>query len=190
MSDTIKKLEDLGKGMVKQIDNNEGPTFESTLRTKSNTMYDETYGCLRTGDKKETRKYLSVAQARTFMQTVAIAAKTREFLKQDLHTSIRGLFYQLKFSLGENLDEDLFTEQSESNALIEDLEVALKVKREDLHLTTDRKGFVAGPMKILDKFGGDETVIDLEKQGRSGWSIPSDVDNGMEIKSLDADYVG
>jgi DNA topoisomerase-6 subunit A len=189
MSDASAKLEGLGKQMVKQVHAGEGPTFESTLRTKSNTIFDEAMGCLRTGEKKEVRKFLSVAQARTFMQTVAIAAKTRVFLKENLHTSIRGLFYQLKFSLGEDIDEDLFTEQTESNALIEDLEVALKIKREDLNLTTDRKGFVAGPMTLLDRFGGDETIIDLEKQGRSGWSIPSDVDNGMEIKSLDADYV-
>ncbi len=191
MSDSgaMKKLEGMGKSMVEEVKKGEGPTFETTLRTKSNTLFDEAMGCLRTGDKKELRKFLSVAQARTFMQTVAIASKTRQFLREDLHTSIRGLFYQLKFSLGEDIDEDLFTEQSESNALIEDLEVALKIKREDLHLTTDRKGFVAGPMTILDKFGGEETLIDLEKQGRSGWSIPSDVDNGMEIKRLDADYV-
>jgi len=185
----IKKLDSLGKGMVEEIDKGEGPHFETTLRTKSNTLFDEAIGCLRTGNKKEMRRFLSVAQARTFMQTVAIAAKTKQFLHEDLHTSIRGLFYQLKFSLGENMDEDLFTEQSESNALIEDLEVALKLKREDLNLTTDRKGFVAGPMVIEDKFGGEKTSIDLAKQGRSGWSVPSDVDNGMEITELDADYV-
>jgi len=189
MTDAKKKLESMGKDIVIQVNNGEGPTFETVLRTKSNTIFDESIGCLRTGDKKETRKFLSIAQARTFMQTVAIAAKTSQFLNENLHTSIRGLFYQLKFTLGEDIDEDLFTEQSESNALIEDLEVALKIKREDLNLTTDRKGFVAGPMVILDRFGGEETLIDLEKQGRSGWSIPSDVDNGMEIKKVDADYV-
>ncbi len=188
-NDASKKLAGMGTDMVGQIKAGDGPTFETVLRTKSNTLFDESVGCLRTGDKKETRKFLSMAQARTFMQTVAVASRTRQFLKENLHTSIRGLFYQLKFSLGEDIDEDLFTEQSESNGLIEDLEVALKIKREDLNLTTDRKGFVAGPMTILDKFGGDETIIDLEKQGRSGWSIPSDVDNGMEIKSLDAKYV-
>jgi DNA topoisomerase-6 subunit A len=189
MSDATKKLEALGKQMVSQIDKGEGPTFETVLRTKSNTVYDEALRCLRTGDKKEVRKFLSMAQARTFMQTVAVGAKTKQFLRENLHTSIRGLFYQLKFTLGEDIDEDLFTEQSESNGLIEDIEVALHIKREDLNLTTDRKGFVAGPMTILDRFGGEETLIDLSKQGRSGWSIPSDVDNGMEIKTLDADYV-
>jgi len=186
---TTKKLEEMGVKMVKQIDGGDGPTFETVLRTKSNTIYDEGVGCLRTGNKTETRKFLSVAQARTFMQTVAIASKTRKFLKEDLHTSIRGLFYQLKFSLGEDMDEDIFSEQAESNALIEDLEVALGIKREDLNLTTDRKGFVAGPIVIKDKFGGDETVIDGTKQGRSGWAIPSDVDNGMEIEEVDADFV-
>lgn len=186
---TEKKLEDMGKLMVKQIDKGEGPTFETVLRTRSNTLFDEAKGCLRTGNKTEVRKFLSMAQAKTFMQTVSVASKCRDFLKQNLHTSIRGLFYQLKFTLGEDVDEDLFTEQSESNALIEDLEVALTIKREDLNLTTDRKGFVAGEMTILDKFGGEETLLDLAKQGRSGWSIPSDVDNGMEIKSIKAKYV-
>ncbi len=185
----VSKIREVGKDMVEQIERKQGPTFETTLRTRSNTLYDESIGCLRTGKKKETRRFLSVAQARTFMQTVAIAAKTKKFLEEDLHTSIRGLFYQLKFSLGENLDEDLFSEQSESNALIEDLEVALGIKREDLNLTTDRKGFVAGPMVIEDKFGGEKTTIDCSKQGRSGWSIPSDVDNNMEIRKVGADYV-
>lgn len=191
MSDklALQKLESTGKSMVNEINRGEGPTFETVLRTKGNTFYDDSLECLRLGNKKETRKFLSVAQARTFMQTIAIAAKTKKFIAENLHTSIRGLYYQLKFSLGENLDEELFSEQEESNTLIEDLEVALGVKREDLHLTTDRKGVVAGSMIIEDNFGGEKTIIDCAKQGRSGWMIPSDVDNGMEFKSVDANYV-
>lgn len=186
---TLDKLHALGKKISEDIDRGESPKFETPLRTRANTIYDEGLGCLRVGDKKETRKFLSISQAKTFMQTMAIAAKTKKFITEGLHTSIRGLFYQLKFTLGEDIEEDLFSEQSESNALIEDLEVALGVKREDLNLTTDRKGFVAGDMIIKDRFGGEETTIDCAKQGRSGWSIPSDVDNDMEIKKVDADYV-
>ena len=92
-----KKMTDLGKKMLKEVEGGEGPTFETPLRTKSNTIYDDGIGCLRLG-KEELRKFLSVSQARTFMQTVAIAAKTKRFIKEELHTSIRGLFYQLKFS--------------------------------------------------------------------------------------------
>ncbi len=88
----VEKLENLGKKMIKEIEKQQGPTFETVLRTKSNTIFDESIGCLRTGDKKELRKFLSVAQARPFMQTVAVAAKTKKFIKEDLHASIRSLF--------------------------------------------------------------------------------------------------
>ena len=183
------KLEQLGLDMLAQVEAESTPTFTTALRSKSNIVYDDGLGFIRLGDKTEERTFVNVGQARKFMQTVAIASKCKKFLKENAHTSIRGLYYQLKFSLGDKLDEELFSEQSESNPLVEDLEVALNVKREDLNLNTDRKGVVAGPLVLQDKFGGDETEIDCTKQGRSGWMIPSDVDNGMEFKSVDADYV-
>ena len=183
------KLQNLGLDMLSQVDAESTPTFATALRSKGNIVYDSGVGFIRLGDKMEERRFINVGQARKFMQTVAIASKCKKFLKENAHTSIRGLYYQLKFSLGENLDEELFSEQSESNPLVEDLEVALSVKREDLNLNTDRKGVVAGPLTIRDKFGGDETEIDCKKQGRSGWMIPSDVDNGMEFLNVDADYV-
>ena len=187
--ETVEKLEGLGKHMIKQVKQGTSPTFETPLRSKGNINYDPAVGFLRLGDKKEERKFLNVAQAKPFMQTVAVANKTKKFLLEDLHTSIRGLYYQLKFSLGDNMDESLFEEQTESNNLIEDLEVALGVKREDLNLTTDRKGVVAGEMIVKDTFAGEQTTIDCSKQGRSGWMIPSDVDNGMEFVDVKAKYV-
>jgi DNA topoisomerase-6 subunit A len=183
------KLEKLGLDMLSHIEADSSPTFTTALRSKGNIIYDDGIGFIRLGEKTEERTFVNVGQARKFMQTVAIASKCKKFLKENAHTSIRGLYYQLKFSLGEDLDEELFSEQSESNPLVEDLEVALNVKREDLNLNTDRKGVVAGPLVLKDKFGGDETEIDCTKQGRSGWMIPSDVDNGMEFQSVDADYV-
>ena len=188
-ADVLNKLEKLGLNMLDELKADTTPSFATALRSKGNIIYDQGLGYIRLGDKMEERKFVNVGQARKFMQTVAIASKCKKFLKENSHTSIRGLFYQLKFSLGENLDEELFSEQSESNPLVEDLEVALSVKREDLNLNTDRKGVVAGPLVLKDKFGGGEDVIDCTKQGRSGWMIPSDVDNGMEIISADADYV-
>ncbi|MCD6279580.1 DNA topoisomerase IV subunit A [Candidatus Micrarchaeota archaeon] len=189
MSDVVKKLTNLGKSMVKEINNNSSPTFTTKLRSRSNINYDESIGVLRLGDKREERTFINVSQARRFMQTIAVANKCKKFLNENSHTSIRGLYYQLKFSLGANLDEELFSEQGESNPLIEDLELALDVKREDLNLSTARKGVVAGPMVLKDKFAGEKVEIDLTKQGRSGWMIPSDVDNGMEIDSINAEWV-
>ncbi len=187
--ETLSRLESFGKRLVQDVRGGEEPKFQMPLRSRSNIIYDEGMKFLRIGDKKEERKFVSVGQAKKFMQTIAIANKTKKFVNEDLHTSIRGLYYQLKFTLGEDIDEEHFAEQSESNELIEDLEVSLSVKREDFNLTTDRKGVVAGPLKIKDNFAGDETLIDATKMGRSGWMVPSDVDNGMEFVDVKADYV-
>jgi DNA topoisomerase VI subunit A len=182
----LERLKELGNNIATQILNEQPPTFTTLLRTKSNLVITDH---LDIGDKTETREFLNIAQAKTFMQTIAVASKLKKFVEEDLHTSIRGLYYQLKYSLGEDLDEDMFDEQSESNALIEDLEAGLRLKREDFNLTTDRKGVLAGPIKILDRFKGDEIIIDGTKMGRSGWMIPSDVDNDMEILEVNARYV-
>ncbi len=185
----LSKLIELGREMVSDIEAGKSPSFYTPVRSRSNVHFDPDTGILRLGDRREKRTFVHVSQAKKFMQTVAIAAKLKKFLEEGLHTSIRGLYYQLKFSLGEDLDEELFSEQSESNPLIEDLEAALSLKREDFNLSTDRKGVVAGNLVIRDKFGGEENIIDASKQGRSGWMIPSDVDNGMEFVDVDADFV-
>ncbi len=187
--ETLFRLEGFGKKLIEEVQKGEEPKFQMPLRSRSNILYDEGMKFLRIGNKKEERRFVSVGQAKKFMQTIAIANKAKKFISEDLHTSIRGLYYQLKVTLGEDIDEELFSEQSESNELIEDLEVALSVKREDFNLTTDRKGVVAGPLKIMDTFAGEETIIDGTKMGRSGWMIPSDVDNGMEFIDVTAKYV-
>ncbi|MBI2578560.1 MAG: hypothetical protein HYW26_02500 [Candidatus Aenigmarchaeota archaeon] len=71
-----------------------------------------------------------------------------------------------------------------SDPIIVDIEVAIDVLREQLHLTTDRKGIVAGNVIIEDR--GDS--IDWSKLGSGGWSIPSTVDE-IDFKKVNADFV-
>ncbi len=184
-----KKLEDFGAELLDEIEKGKSPTFSTLSRSRSNVRYDEKKGVLTLGQSGEERNFVNVAQAKRFMQTVAIASKCHKFLDENLHTTIRGLFYQLKYALGEDVDENIFNEQAESNPLIEDLEVSLGVKREDLNLNANRKGVLAGNLKVQDTFGGERMVIDAAKQGRSGWAIPSDVDNEIEFIDIKAKYV-
>ncbi len=183
------KIEKLGSEIVKDVKKGESPKFVTAARTRSNVLYDQKKGYLKLGAATEERNFINVAQSKRFMQTIAIAAKCHKFVKEKLHTTIRGLFYQLKFSLGEDIDENVFSEQSESNPLIEDLEVSLGLKREDLNLNANRKGVLAGNMRIIDTFGNEKIEIDCTKQGRSGWAIPSDVDNDIEFVNVKAKYV-
>ena len=120
-----EKLEGLGNGIVKDIKAGKNPTFVTYARKRSNIVFDPKNGYLKLGKSKEERDFVNVAQSKRFMQTIAIAAKCHKFVKENLHTTIRGLFYQLKYSLGDDVDENIFSEQAESNPLIEDLEVSL-----------------------------------------------------------------
>jgi len=187
--DTKKKLEDLGNGIIKNISTGKNPKFVTAARKRSNIIYDKSTGYLKLGKAKEERDFINVAQSKRFMQTIAIAAKCHKFVSENLHTTIRGLFYQLKYSLGDDVDENIFNEQSESNPLIEDLEVALSSTRENLNLNANRKGVLAGNMKVMDRFGDELVEIDCSKQGRSGWAIPSDVDNDIKFVDIKAKYV-
>ena len=152
--DTVakEKLQKFGRDIVKEIENMDNPTFSTMARGRANVIYDEKKGILKLGDGREERSFVNTAQSKRFMQTVAIAAKCHKFINENLHTTIRGLFYQLKYSLGDDVDENIFNEQAESNPLIEDLEAALSIKREDLNLNANRKGVLAGNMKIMDTF--------------------------------------
>jgi DNA topoisomerase-6 subunit A len=184
-----KKIEELGEKVIYEIKAGKNPKFVTVARTRSNILFDKKEGYLRLGGAREERYFINVAQSKKFMQTIAIAAKCHRFLQENLHTTIRGLFYQLKFSLGEDVDESIFSEQAESNPLIEDLEVSLGVKREELNLNANRKGVLAGNLKVIDNFGGERQEIDASRMGRSGWAIPSDVDNEIEFVDVRAKYV-
>ncbi len=184
-----KKLEEFGGTILEEIERKDNPKFATVVRSRSNIIYDKKGGFLTVGNQKEERNFINTGQAKRFMQTVAIAAKCHKFINENLHTTIRGLYYQLKYSLGEDVDENIFNEQSESNPLIEDLEAALSIKRENLNLNANRKGVLAGNLKVMDTFGGEKLEIDASKQGRSGWAIPSDVDNDIEFVDVKAKSV-
>ncbi len=59
-SEVLKKLEGLGKDMLKEIDTGEAPTFECLLRSRGNILFDENLGYIKLGDKRETRTFLNV----------------------------------------------------------------------------------------------------------------------------------
>ncbi len=187
--ETSKLIVGFGENIVHEIKIQKPPKFSTVARSRSNIVFDSKKGYLTLGKATEERNFINAAQTKRFMQTVAIASKCYKFLNENLHTSIRGLFYQLKYSLGEDIDENIFSEQAESNPLIEDLEASLGVRREDLNLNATRRGVLAGNMKVIDSYGDDRITTDTSKMGRSGWAIPSDVDNEIEFVDVKAKYV-
>ena len=76
---------------------------------------------------------------RRFMQSTLIASGCSELIEQEKTTSIRDLFYHCKHTIS-GTRENTFDEQTESDAIIEDLEVALASLREELGLFAEPKG--------------------------------------------------
>ncbi len=179
----VSKLANLGKDVTEDIMLHQSPRIKMPQRSISNIHFNERDNLLELGDKMSTRSFLNVAHSRKFMQTILIASKCKEFVSKDKTASIRELYYQLKHTIADT-KENTFEDQSESDPLIVDLETALGVLREELHLKADDKGTLIGKITIEDS--GD--FIDCSKLGRSGLSVPSIVEH-YKFHEVEADYV-
>src|SRR3989344_605788 len=183
--EVIKKLEQVGAQLLKQIEKNESPTYELPVRTLNNIFFDKKSGTIKLGDKKSERQFLNVAHSRKFMQTVLVASEIRKVIEQQATVSIRDLYYALKHTI-EGTTENTFEDQSESDPCIEDIEASLDLLREELHLAASAKGIIAGDVQLRD----GEDSIDLTKMGSGGWSVPSNVEpEKIEFKNVKAEYV-
>lgn len=178
-----ERIVDLGKDIVEDILKMRSPKIHVAQRGLSNIEFDEELNLLQLGDKTSTRSFLNIAHSRKFMQTVLIASKCQELVSRGKTASIRELYYQLKHTIGDT-KENTFEDQSESDPLIIDLETALEVLREELHLKADDKGTIIGNIVIEDS--GD--FIDCSRLGRSGLSVPSIVEQ-YKFHEVDAKYV-
>jgi len=180
---TSKSLLEFGKDLVDQIEHDKKPSMKIPIRSFNNIKWNEKQNILTLGDKKSKRYFFNVGHARKFMQTLLIASFCKDIVDENIHASIRDMYYNLKHTIGGS-NENTFDEQAESDPLIIDIETALHVLREQLHLLADRKGVVVGNVKVRDR--GD--LIDWSKLGSGGWSIPSVVED-ITFEKVDADFV-
>ncbi len=181
--ETSDKFKKLGLKVIDDIEKRQNPNIDIPIRALSNIIFDKKTGQLGLGNKSSKRYFFNVAHAKKFMQTLMVAAYSKGLIDEQIHTSIRDMYYALKRTLPDT-NENTVDEQSETDPLIVDIEVALNIIREQMHLTTDRKGIVAGNVIIKDR--GD--AIDWSKLGSGGWSIPSTVEE-IDFKKVEADYV-
>ena len=185
MVEAKKELEEkIGEKVLKDLEKGENPYLDIPIRSLSNVEYDEKTGMLRLKEEKSGKRFFfHTGHAKKFMQTMLVSAFCKELIDQGLHTSLRDLYYALKTTLP-NSAENTFNEQSESDPIIIDLEVALKILREQLHLSADVRGRVVGNVTIRDR----GNLINWAKLGSGGWAIPSNVED-IKFKKVDADFI-
>jgi len=182
-----ERLIDLAAEFYDQFEGGDIPHLEVPTRSKSNIEYDEDADVWVYGDRKSTRSANSVRGARKLLKAVY----TMEFLAQQLEegrsSTLRELYY-----LSESWDEKeaKFGTQSESDKLIEDLEIVSGVKREDLHMRPEESGAkIMGPLRIREQTRrGDREIHCQEDVGQGGYQIPNNPDT-IEFLENDADFV-
>jgi DNA topoisomerase-6 subunit A len=182
---THKKLVELGRKVVSDVQREVDPMIEIPSRSLSNVNFDEKRSIIELGDQKQQRQLFNVSHARKFMQTFLIASACKELLENAKTTSIRDLYYITKHTMGDSR-QNTFEEQEESDPIIEDLEVTIDSLREELNLFASNRGSMVGPITLVD--AGD--TIDLRHLGSGGWSVPSIVEeNVIQFKKCEAKFI-
>jgi DNA topoisomerase-6 subunit A len=183
--DTLEKIRLLASDLVTFAENGENPFLDIPIRSLSNVSFDEKKSILRLGTDCQRRFFFNIGHAKKFMQTYLIAKGCAELLRVEKTTSIRDLYYMTKHTI-KGAREETFNDQTESDPIIEDLEVALGALREELHLFASNRGAMVGNITVRDI--GD--TINCRRQGSGGWSIPSIVEeNVIQFKQCEADFI-
>jgi len=180
-----ERITGMAKGIMRIVHDREDPYVDIPSRTLGNVRFNQKKRIIELLDGKQRRAFFSLlgrrkgegSQAKKFMQTVRVAEVCKRLIDADDSTSIRDLFYNLKVPIktadGKPSKELIFVEQSESDPIIEDVEVAVAALREELGVHAETKGAMVGPMTIVDN--GDR--IELSAMGSGGWAVPSIVES-------------
>ncbi len=178
-------LVSLADEVISAAKTNRSPAIQIPSRTLSNVSFNTRRGIIEMGDARQERSFFNVAMAKKFMQTVLVADALSELQRQDLTTSLREIYYRAKHTISDS-HENTFDSQSETDPIIEDLEVALDALREELHVRAENTGTVVGPLVLVD----DGDTIDCTRLDKGGYSVPSIVEpDYIQIKKCTADFV-
>ncbi len=183
---TRGKLSELAQSVVKSSLAGREPKIEVPSRTLSNTRWNKSRKILQMGNACQERQLFNLGQAKKFMQTMLHANGINNLIEADKTLSLRGMFYMGLHTIQGTKNEKTFDEQSESDTVLEDMEVAIGSLREELHIFAKKAGTMVGNITIIDS--GDE--INCRKMGSGGYAIPSIVEpDVIQFKDCTADFI-
>jgi DNA topoisomerase-6 subunit A len=183
--ETAAKIEKLAEDVLRSVKSGRNPFLDIPVRSLANVSWSDRKRLIELGSQKQKRYFFNVSMAKKFMQSFLVSDACKELIDSGKTTSIRDLYYITKHTIGDTR-QNTFEDQSESDPIIEDLEVTLDALREELHLFAARKGSMVGPITITDS--GD--TIDLRRMGSGGWAVPSIVEeNVITLRRHEAKYV-
>ena len=172
--DVNKYITSIAQTIYTAINQEKAPALITPIRSLSNVAFDKKHGFFRIQGKTKTRT-LTATTIKTFAQTLRMMSLSKELIAADDTATKREAYYVSK-----NWGDARFTEQPESDSVMDDIEAMLSVNREQMgFIPSEHGGAVAGELIVVDEdFETKKPIaIDCTKFGSGAYSIPSSVEH-------------
>ncbi len=178
-----KEIVKTAENIHSKILNNKSPTLSSPLRSLRNVKYQANVGYFEMLGKNKQRT-LTVGTVKTFAQSLKMMSLAKELIDKDDMATKREAYY-----ISKNWGKAGFSEQPESDSIMDDIEAMFGINREQMKFIPEEKGGdIAGRLIVIDTDSkGRKIKIDCTKFGSGAYSVPTDVEN-LRFKS-DAKFV-
>lgn len=173
--EVVEAIESIAVQIANQVLQKKGFTLEIPSRSSSNQIYVPELDRIVLGEKRGTRSFLNVKEARKSAITTRVMQLLHTVLLKRIHITKRDLFYT---------DVKLFVDQTESDGVLDDIATMIGCTRSNLHVVASDKGLVVGRITFVE----DGDFIDCTKMGVGGKAIPPYIDKITDIQS-DAEFV-
>jgi DNA topoisomerase-6 subunit A len=176
--DVSKKIIENATYVHGKILKGQKPSMTTPIRSLSNVKYQIKKGYFEMLGKVKKRT-LTVSTVKTFAQTLKMMALAKELIDTNDMATKREAYY-----ISKNWGKAGFSEQPESDTIMDDVEAMFGVNREQLKFVPEEKGGdIAGRLVVIDKdSSGNKLKIDCTKFGSGAYSIPSEVEE-LQFKS-------
>jgi len=169
-----QKIRVIAESVHKAIQKTKAPELETPIRSLSNVAFDKKEGFFKI-QKKTKRRTLTASTIKTFAQTLRMMALSEQLIRSEDTATKREAYYVSK-----NWGDARFSEQPESDSVMDDIEAMLGVNRERMGFVPgDHGGSVAGELVVIDRDfeTKKELKIDCTKFGSGAYTIPSSVEH-------------
>ena len=147
-----------------------GFSYDVPSRTKANQMYLEKLDRIVLRDSTTERAFANLSSVRKTTIMTRILQLIHELCGKNIHVTKRDLFYT---------DVKLFEDQTQSDAVLDDISAMLGCTRSSLNVIASEKGVVVGQLAFQED--GDE--IDCSRMGIGGKAIPPHIHKVSNIRS-------
>ncbi len=174
MPDVVKQIKGVASDVRTKIIQGKKPNLNVPVRSLANVTYKIKDGFFRLKGA-ETERTLTVNTVKTFAQTLRMMSLSKDHIEAGKHSSKREAYY-----ISKNWGDARFTEQPESDTIMDDIEAMLGVNREQIHFRADEHGgSVAGELVVVDKDRktGKPLEIDCSRFGSGSYTVPSVVEH-------------